>query len=116
MAEKKDLMEQLDTMKEQKEQAAAPVKGYSIQCISGLLNQIRQNTPPGVRMTQLLCSIKGTIQINGYCTTMENIQHYADLLEKADYIQSAQVQQSEMHPKNPNLRSFTIICTLREGI
>jgi hypothetical protein len=47
---------------------------------------------------------------------MEDIQRYAGLLETADYITSAQIRQSGTLPKNPKLRSFTILCTLKEGI
>jgi hypothetical protein len=116
MDEKKALMEQLDTMAKQKDQIETIIKGYPIECISGLLNQIRQCTPAGVRMTQLKSSINGIVQIDGYCPAMEDIQRYAGLLETADYITSAQIRQSATHPKNPKLRSFTILCTLKEGI
>jgi Tfp pilus assembly protein PilN len=116
MDEKNALMEQLDTMAKQKDQVETIIKGYPIECISGLLDQIRRRTPDGVRMTQLKSSTRGIVQIDGYCTAMEDIRRYAGLLETADYIASAQIRQSATHPKNPKLRLFTIICTLKEGI
>jgi hypothetical protein len=116
LMEKKNLFDQLAAMKIQKDQAAAMIGGYSVGSIAELLDQIRQHTPPAVCMTKLYSSNRGAVEIDGYCPAMEDIQRYARLLETADYVKTAQVRQSETHPRNPNLRSFTIVCTLREGI
>jgi len=81
LVEKKELMEQLDIMKKQKEQVQTATKGYSVECISGLMEQVRKCTPVGIRMTQFRSSAKGTVQIDGYCSTMEEIQRYAGHLQ-----------------------------------
>jgi hypothetical protein len=116
LTEKQDLSGQLAAIKQQKEQITAMIEGHSVGCMAELLDQIRQYTPAAVCMTKLSSSNKGTVEIQGYCPTMEDIQYYARLLETADYVKTAQVNQSETHPNNPKMRSFTIVCTLREGI
>jgi len=116
LAEKKSLADQLAVMRTQRDQIAAMIEGYSVGSIAELLNQIRRHTPAAVCMTKLWSSSKGTVEIEGYCPTMEDIQRYARLLETADYVKTAQVNRSETHPNNSNLRLFTIVCTLREGI
>lgn len=116
VTEKKNLFEQLATIKKQKEQVEAMIGGYTIGSMVDLMDQIRRHTPAGVRITQLWSSGKGLVEIQGYCATMEDVQNYARLLETADSIKAAQVRQSEMFSRNGKLRSFTIICTLREGI
>jgi hypothetical protein len=114
--EKESLVEQLVVMGKQKKQVETLIGGYSVGYMAELLDQIRQHTPAVVCMTQLWSSSKGVVEIEGYCPTMEDIQSYARLLETAAYVKSAQVRLSEVHPKNPNLRYFTITCTLKEGI
>jgi hypothetical protein len=116
LEKKMSLSDQLDTMKKQKDQILAMIGGCSVGSIAELLDQIRQHTPAAVCMTRLSSSNKGTIEIQGYCPTMEDIQYYARQLETADSVKTAQVNQSETHPNNPKMRSFTIVCTLREGI
>jgi cell division protein FtsB len=116
LTEKKDLAEQLVKMNKQKEQAEAMMGGYSVGSMAKLLDQIRQRTPAAVRMTRLWYSREGTVGIEGHCPAMEDIQNYARLLETAAYVKTVHVRQSETDPQNLDVRSFAIICTLKDGI